>query len=368
MPITVLNVHNFRNLSQVQIPASSGINLIYGQNGSGKTSLLETIYYLGLGRSFRTRLAEHIIKKDSDTLAVSAQIVLENQQHSIGIERRRDGHRRIHLNGEPVKSILPLAQLLPLQLMNTHSYRFFHDGKKTRRQFLDWGVFHVEQSFYSCWQRVEQLLKQRNAALKSGHSLRELSIWDAELCDLANRIDNYRKNYLTELIPMAQQLMQRLIGNIEFDIRYERGWDEEKDLATALHNNFYRDRKIGYTQLGPQRADLQVLVLNSPAQDHLSQGQQKLAAYALQIAQGTLLKEKVAISPIYLVDDLPSELDPDKRNKISKELLALNTQVFITGITLEDMQDLLSNQSANVFHVKHGQLISESDVSCAALV
>ncbi len=362
MPLLIssLQVTGFRNLRSVSFKPAHRFNIFYGQNGAGKTSVLEAIYYLGSGRSFRTSLSARLIQEDEDRFSLFAQLLAETGEIPVGVERSVDGSRRIRYNGEKIASVAPIAQQLPIQLISTDSYRYFHDGPKTRRQFLNWGLFHVEPSFFSLWQQLLKLLKQRNAALKAKRPLRELSVWTDDLVSVSEKIDTLRKKYIEQLQPVLGRLLTALLPeNNRLNLKYSKGWDEDKSFSESLEAYFYKDQAIGYTSSGPQRADLQLYINDVPAQDHLSQGQQKLAAYALYLAQGTLLQELAGKRPIYLIDDLPSELDPDKRKCITKILAKLESQVFITGITTDELKDVIQLKDAQLFHVKHGELSSD---------
>lgn len=358
MPITQLIINHFRNLNALTIEPQAGINIFYGQNGSGKTSILEAIYFLGLGRSFRTSLVQRIIHHDAQQLLLFASLQYQDRIQPIGVERSRQGDKKIRLNGETITSLAPLAKQLPLQLLTTESHRYFHDGPKPRRQFLDWGVFHVEPSFHTTWQQYQKALRQRNASLKSHLPQREIEVWNPEIIHLSTLFDEYRKNYIAQLQPILTQLLSTVLPETDLHLRYSRGWSQERDLDEVLSSTLLRDQQLGYTQYGPHRADLQLYAEKTPVCDFLSQGQQKLAAYALHLAQGLLLQKCTAQSPIYLIDDLPSELDPEKRRFVTSILTQLRSQVFITGITLPELSDMVpANHPTRMFHVEHGQIL-----------
>ena len=208
------------------------------------------------------------------------------------------------------------------------------------------------------WQQLQNVLKQRNASLKNRLPSNEIQIWDQELGNIGSEIDLLRKKYVDALQPVLNGILNSLLRNHDLTLCYYRGWKKDQDLYEVLSNGFEKDRQMGFTQSGPQRADLQLYSGSIPAHDHLSQGQQKLAAYALHLAQGILFKQQTSQSPLYLIDDLPSELDPEKRNLITEVLLTLESQVFITGITKEDLTDLINMTKGKLFHVEHGQVNS----------
>lgn len=357
--ISNLIVRHFRNLNAVDIDTSSHVNIFYGQNGSGKTSLLESIYYLGLGRSFRTNHALHIINNDANGFSVFANLYKKDQKIPMGIEKNRTGERNIKINSENITTISDLAKYLPLQLMSTISYRFFFNGPKVRRQFLDWMLFHVEQLFFSQWQLFQRILKQRNAEIKAGSPLDQITLWNKKFIRIANAIDQLRKGILVEFEPIFMKLLHQLLPKYEIKISYRRGWKQDMDLEAVLEQNLERDLQLGYTKNGPQRADLQLLIDSVPAQDILSQGQLKLTLYSFHLAQGLLLKEKTGKGPIFLIDDITSELDYEKRDCIAHVLQEIDSQIFITTLELSNLGQISQLKEINLFHVEHGEIIAK---------
>jgi len=359
--LDTLSIQHFRNLTAVNLVLSPRFNIFYGNNASGKTSLLEAIYYLGMGKSFRTAYPASIIQHQTDQFLMFAKIQNATQQHVLGIERTREGERQIKLDGENQIGIAPVTKLLPIQFMSPTSYRFFHDGPKIRRQYLDWALFHVEHDFLFTWQRWQRVLKQRNSALKSRQNV---EVWNYDFITLGESIDQMRRQMFLHLLPICLQQLQLLLPDIEFSVRYSRGWDNGTDLRELLYKYAQRDRQLGYTYYGPQRADLQLWVGSDPVQNVLSQGQQKLAAYALHLALGTVLHQYASSNPIYLVDDLPSELDSKNRVKILSALASLQAQVFITSISAQDLGHLTTDKPIRMFHVEHGKIeVLESTLS-----
>ncbi len=211
--ITRVSIQNLRNLLQVDVAPAPHFNLLYGQNGSGKTSFLEAIYYIGLGRSFRTRLevpALSTMKRSEFSLF--AQIQRENTVLPVGIERQLNGECRIRIAQENARSIFEITQILPIRLLNPDSRELLTGGSKLRRQFIDWGVFHVEPGFLRHWQHAQRILKQRNAALRQGASKTMVGLWDHELETVAQTLHPLRQSYLEQLEPVFCGLLNHLLG------------------------------------------------------------------------------------------------------------------------------------------------------------
>ena len=351
--ITSIKIDQFRNLAAVDITLASHFNLFFGQNGAGKTSLLEAIYYLGVGRSFRTRLPQRLVQDSTNSFSVFLTIHEGKQSIPLGVERHRQGDRRLKMDGNMISNWSLLAKRLPLCLLSAMDHQFLSDGPKVRRQFLDWVLFHAEPTFFPVWQRIQRILKQRNAALKAQLPLEEITYLDEALIKDAEYIDKLRKKIVLEFNHLFQGIIEHFLPEYALIPHYYRGWSEENTLAELLATHLKLDLQRGYTQIGPQRADFRFSIRTLPAQDILSQGQQKLVTYALHITQGLLLKEKTSLSPIYLIDDLTAELDADKRKCVVNLLTQLESQVFITGI---NPLNLKMSSNIQMFHVKHGSI------------
>jgi DNA replication and repair protein RecF len=362
MPISSLRISQFRNLEGVDIcPRQEGLNIIRGENGSGKTSLLEAIYYLGTGRSFRTSIANALIRQDHDKFSVFSQIVSQDQRYiPIGVERDLSGASRIRMNDSDLVSLADLATCLPLRLIHSQSHQLFESGPSHRRKYLDWGLFYHYPGFLLCWRQYERVLKQRNAVLALRRPKRELDPWTDELVKLGNELNDYRKNYVdvlqVELIAISEELLPEWC----VELSYLPGWKED---VASLNDSFaacYHDEmRLGSTKIGPHRAELEIKVNGIPAKQFLSRGQQKLLICAMIIAQGKLKAKQTKQGLIYLIDDLPCELDSHSRHRLLSLLLTQQVQVFITAIDLADGPDSeLSNLSIpmKVFHVEHGRV------------
>jgi len=361
MSLTSFNINNFRNFYQTELNFHDKCNVFYGKNGSGKTSLLEAIYYLVLGRSFRSHLLRRIVKYGTDGFSLFGRIQQENNLVAIGITRSIESGKQIKIAGKIVTSNIEITKLSPLQLLNYNSYLLLYEGSKIRRQYIDWGLFHVEQSFLDLWRRVERVLEQRNIALRAKLSPDCIRIWDKDLAQLGLELHNYRKRYVEDLIPIAQEILQKLLCDFSVNISYSAGWDTNLDLSTVLTNNLKNDLQLGYTTAGPQRADLQISIEKVPAKDALSRGQQKLLLYGLQIAQGILLNKLTGKKCIYLIDDLLAELDLQKCKLLANVLLNLSkAQIFITGLTHENLENIFvdSKSDRKAFHLDNGNVSS----------
>lgn len=358
MHLSRLKAINLRNLVPLDIEPSHEFTLFYGVNGSGKTSILEAIYLLSRGSSFRTNITNRMIAYDADSFTVFGSILDDSQiSTTIGIERNATGKVQLKVNGEPTATLAELANLLPLQIINPDSYQLLNQGPKFRRAFIDWGVFHVEHGFFTSWQRFQRILKQRNSCLQQQMPASQVKAWDTEFVHLANQITFMRDEYLKGLTPIALEVLNSLIDLQGLTLAFHRGWGKDKELVEVLADNFFQDMRLGYTQYGPQRCDLVLRVNGEPAQDVLSRGEQKLLVLALRLAQGLLLKQRASKHCLYLIDDLAAELDPERRKLVLDTLMRLEAQVFITAVEEKALGELQQFGSVKMFHVEQGNVL-----------
>ncbi|HQQ64347.1 MAG TPA: DNA replication/repair protein RecF [Pseudomonadales bacterium] len=364
MTIRNLQISGVRNLESVHLQECGGVNIFTGANGSGKTSILEAIFILARARSFRSAKLSPVINHLATRCVVYGELGEQDGRgrSTVGVMRSRNEQQLFKINGNPVHAAAQLAELLPLQLINAESFSLLEGGPRIRRQFLDWGVFHVEPEFLFHWRRVQKALKHRNTLLRRGRmDDADLAPWDAELAACAEAIDVMRAAYLNRLRPHFLHLLEELVLLDTPELLYRRGWADGAGLAQALERDRQRDQQQGATHSGPQRADIDIRIGGKPAEDVLSRGQEKLLACALRLAQGVLLHELTGKTCIYLVDDLPAELDMERRQALCRQLTAMRSQVFVTATDPQSLQDCwpTTGQGTKWFHVEHGRVSAQ---------
>lgn len=359
--LTRLAITGLRNITEASLEPGPGFNLAFGSNGSGKTSLLEALYLLGMGRSFRSHLQKPLVTHDQSAATVFAQAA---DGLTIGIQRPVRGQQTIKIAGRPAEGLAELSRTLPLQLINADTFQLLEGSPQERRQFLDWGVFHVEQQFIDYWRRARQALDQRNMLLRNEAAAAEIEPWSYELAINAGFMHDLRQNYLGQFSKLLTAKLSEIgpLGDRSIHIDYWAGWDPSTDLFQQLQNGLARDRKYGFTTLGPHKADLRFQLKGLPAVDVLSRGQLKLLICALKVGQSELLARANGVKSLFLLDDLPAELDVENRSKVCRLLASLKTQVFITSIEQEALAVIAQNQADRhdielaQFHVKHGKI------------
>ena len=317
-------------MQSVALELDSRFTLISGPNASGKTSLLEAIYVLGRGRSFRTRRLEHLIRRGSERFVVFGEVAAFDRRVSLGVEGSGDGVRA-KLGGNKANTLAELATLLPVQIIDPEIHRLIEEGPSRRRRFLDWGVFHVEPRFVDDWQRYQQALKQRNAALKSRQPRPVTAAWDGELIRHGEAISAARSRYVASLSVYAAEIARNLLG-MELAISYRPGWGRDLSLSEALAQSWALDQESGATQMGPHRAELSIRLNELSVKDRISRGQQKLLAAALLMAQIKLFPPDSMVQPSLLLDDPAAELDNARLTRLIAEVAAQSTQLIVTTL------------------------------------
>lgn len=376
MQITELTIHHFRNLDDIKLQPAS-CNVVLGQNGSGKTSLLESIYLLSRGKSFRHHQPRHYIEHGLTTTTVFAKL---NDAQTVAISKAQDATTELRLNGQSLMTQSPLAQLLPTLLLEPVSLAQLEEGSQARREMLDWLLFHVEPSFHPNWLSYQRLLKQRNTLLKQNYNAATLSVlqqqellaWDYQLSQHADKIHQARLTIIEQWQPhflaQVQQFLPQYADKLR--LRYVPGFDTDLGLEATLASRLVSDIELGYTRMGCHRADINVMLdltrtdeaghthkQTLLATDMLSRGEKKLLVMALRLSQLPLLNQVHKV-PIVLIDDITAELDDKALTLLLTGLKQVNSQLFITSLTdhIVDSVRHIWPTNIKVFHVKQGKI------------
>ena len=352
MQIKRLHVEDIRILEKADISPAPGLNFITGDNGAGKTSLLEAIYLLGRGKSFRHRDSGPFIRTGAKHSIVVAELKKDDGSSTrLGVERANSSIR-VKQDGKEVLKRSTLLKALPLQIIAPKSHELIEKGPESRRNFMDYGMFHVEHSYLERLTEYNKALKQRNAALRSSQ-VDVVRSYNPLIANLAEKIQGTRQLYVHALSEALHLTLQEMDVQFPVSVRLKAGMDLGQELEAQLRNKEAIDLKRGYTTVGIHRADLVVLSNDVLAAHRLSRGQQKVLVYALKIAQSRLFRSRTNISPILMVDDLIAELDARHLRKVLHLLDKLMLQVFITLVSKEQVAEF---SSPGMFHVEHGQV------------
>lgn len=347
MSLSDLTVDNVRCLEHVEMALHAGQNLVWGGNGSGKTSLLESIFLLGRGRSFRTRSSERLIRHGQSQLVVFGRTG-SALPLTLGLQVSKTEGTRARIAGAAAGSLTELSQAFPVQVIDPGVHKLVEEGGYRRRRWLDWAVFHVEHSFGDHWVRYTRALKQRNVALRTQPD--QASLWDTELARSGEIIAEARRHLLDLLQPHWQSALAALAG-VDVELHYSRGWSQDVPLLAALKEASTRDQAKGATHPGPHRGDVLIRLGGRAAREILSRGQQKLVAIAMTLAQVSLLQEVTDTRPTLLLDDPAAELDTAHLLRFIQRVRELRCQLVLTALHPEF--DSFGTPD-RVFHVEQG--------------
>ena len=375
MALVRLQTRHFRNLGPEPVDFSPSFNLLYGENGSGKTSVLEAIGYLGLGRSFRISRHQAVVHHGEQGFTVFGGLDRgpggKNPEgdgelvHRLGISRDI-AHKEtsLRVDGENVRNLSALARFLPVSVIDPGVFDIVAGGPGKRRQFLDWAVFHVEPSFSVIWQQCQRAISQRNNMLRNGR-LDEalLAAWDAQYGLISSRVNEARQDSFQRF----RDAFLTLVRQVDVDwtdglkLEFYPGWDTSQSLVDILSGHRDQERRLGHTLYGPNRADIRLKFQGRPVAETFSRGQQKTLVILMKIAQGMVLSE-AGKQVTFLLDDINAELDPGHRIMLARKLQSLGCQVFITSIEKPEPGLLWLENDApeyRMFHVEHGKLTEE---------
>ncbi len=351
MTLRRVRIATLRCLTDAELTLDPRRSYVYGPNGAGKTSILEALFLLSRGRSFRTRQIRRLVQHGADALTVYGEVEGEQGTQKLGVSYQA-GRLEKHIGGERVASSAALATLLPVHILDPSIHQLVEGGPSERRRFLDWGVFHVEHDYLPAWKKYRRILSQRNAALKRRASSAELRPWTDALVSAGAAVDAARRRYVTDLSPRAGACAATLLGRA-LELGYRPGWRDGTTFAEALAATEPRDRQLGTTEVGPHRADLVLELDSRRVEDEASRGQQKLTAAALVLAQVAIGAQAGGAPSVLLVDDPAAELDSAALERLLGLLVETPAQLVLTGLS---EKQLAPQPGFPVFHVEHGEV------------
>jgi DNA replication and repair protein RecF len=353
----LLTLENLRCLHRAELELHPGRNLIIGANGSGKTSLLEAIFLLGRGRSFRTRNSERLITHGESRLVVFGRTAPAESSGiplGLGVQVTRGEPTVAKIQGEFARTLAALSEAFPVQVIDPGVHKLVEDSAFRRRRWMDWATFHVEHGFVDVWAGYTRALKQRNAVLKQiqDTGAGQLAAWDAELAQLGERLAQSRRRMVEALQVHWRHTIGELAG-LDLELSYFQGWARDTPLLEALQAQRERDVARGSTHAGPHRGDVLLKLDGRLARDTLSRGQQKLAAVAMILAQLRLLSSVLPEPPTLLLDDPAAELDPERLARFIAQVEPLGCQLVLTSLAAGGQP---FGTPDRMFHVEQGRV------------
>ncbi|MFV0470742.1 MAG: DNA replication/repair protein RecF [Paludibacteraceae bacterium] len=363
MRLDSLSILNYKNIRQADLKFPSKINCFVGNNGMGKTNLLDAIYYLSFCKSHSNTIDSQNINHDSDFFLIQGKYTLNQLDEEIycGIKRRQK--KQFKRNKKEYERLSDHIGLLPLVLISPQDGSLISEGSDERRKFIDGVISQYDKTYLHALLQYNHALKQRNALLKnevlSDKSLYE--IWEDAMCTHGTYIYEKRKIFIEKFIPIFQHIYTFISdGHENVRLEYKSQLDES-ELQAKLIKNRERDKIVGYTTNGIHKDDLDMLLGDFSIKRVGSQGQNKTYLISLKLAQFNFLKKTHGVTPILLLDDIFDKLDGLRVKKIV-ELVADDKQfgqIFISDTNREHLDNILTliNLNSTIFQVANGDII-----------
>ena len=352
MHLSDFTIKNIRCISHASVKLHKNINLIVGHNGSGKTSFLEGVYLLSCGKTFGLSRWRDLIHDGCESMSVAGSFWFSSKTEiDVSLEKGLST-ANYTLQGDSVNKTSDVASKIPVLVGNSRAADLLTESPKARRDLLDRAVFHVKPSFINLWKDLRKALGHRNNLLKSGFSRGELSFWNQVVCERSIQMDLHRREIVKEInFFLAESILNEELGEIAID--YFSGWDSKKTLMEQLESNRESESRIGYTLNGAHRADLRVKVSGKLGAKRLSKGQLKVIAFESLLAIHDYISCNGSVAPIFLIDDLGSELDPLKLGGLAEKITKTKGQKIISSIQ-SSFLEFLDSTDSKVFHVEQG--------------
>ncbi len=353
MYLKSLYLRNFRNYAEAEIHFSPRLNVFYGDNAQGKTNLLEAIYLVGTGRSFRSQHLSELVRENETFFYIEASLVRDGVSQTAKI-RFAGENRSLQLDGNSYNSYHPLLGLLPSVLYTPNDTELISGSPSLRRRFLN---FHLAQSdplYVHHLTRYWRAMKQRNCLLRMKQT-DTLDCWETEMAQSAGYLLKARQELAEEIKgPLEKQSLRLSSDQEKHELHFQSAYPHQTDAyLQLLQKNRSRERELGLTLAGPHRDDLSILIDRKPARLYASEGQKKTAIAALKLAEWERLCQRVGAPALMGIDDLGLHLD-ETRQKLLRSSLEQLGQVFITTPYLPSTWKEL--EQGRHIHVSNGSI------------
>lgn len=365
MKVNKFKAENFRNIDSCEIPFTDGVNLIYGGNALGKTNVIEGIYFFSRGKSFRSSQEKDLVKYNAPGFRISLDYddiggANSLEYASFGREKRR------RKNGYSVKSIRELINGFKAILFHPDNLSLVKGGPEERRDFLNVAAAQCYTAYISDYSRFATALENRNAILKNAskglfYDENELRAWSESMAEYAAYIYKTRLEYLKKLEVYVKKIGFKISGGKEeITLEYKSDIDTElkdreeikKEYIYILTSSVDKEKIVGSSLYGPQRDDIIIKINGKPTRGFASQGQQRSIVLAMKLAEGEVIKDIFGEYPVFLLDEMLSELDESRRKFVLENLS--DKQTIITACECEEMKPL----ARNLIEIKDGQYVS----------
>lgn len=341
MKIKRLTLKNFRNYSEEEFTFEDGVNVLSGENAQGKTNAAEAIFFLCTGYSPRANRDKLVVKNGEETGEIFGVADSDYGEISVKIVFSRTDNKKMFVNGMEVLKVSELLGNIHSVFFNPSELKLVQESPEDRRRFMNVSLSQMSKSYFRALQQYNKILAQRNNLLKDRDIwlIKDtLPVWDVQLCKYAAVIIKARNAFLSELAPIAQEKHAILSGGKEtLTMKTESGYSgEEEEIAVALSNDLKdgleRDLRLGFTGIGPHRDDIKFTLNGLDARIYGSQGQQRTVALSLKLAEAEMFKKRFGEYPVLILDDVLSELDKGRQQKLISATQNIQTIFTTTGV------------------------------------
>ncbi|RTZ64107.1 MAG: DNA replication and repair protein RecF [Aquificaceae bacterium] len=355
MKLVDISIENCRKIRKSTLLLSPSLNLIIGDNGSGKTSIVEAFSILSSGRSFRTHRINDVITQGKKELLITARLKTNDAISHIGIKKSSQ-ETHIRINKQDIRSQAELSQFLPITIIHPDSIKLIVGSPSERRRYLDWIGFYLIPEYHQLWKHHQRILKQRNAYLRLQKIGGDFDYWTQELIATQSKLHDKRLTIISLLGEELDFFRAMLLPENQISLMLSNGFSATHTFESLNTLDFYQSKlaqelKMKRTLYGIHKSDIKISLDNVPANISASRGQLKLIAISLLLAQSNTIKQRKKLSGLIIVDDMTSELDEANQQILLDTLSSLEQQVILTAPVLSKV---LGKQKYKMFHVKHG--------------
>ncbi|MEE8335449.1 MAG: DNA replication and repair protein RecF [Candidatus Neomarinimicrobiota bacterium] len=341
MSIKKIDMISFRNHNHIELEFGSGINVIWGENGSGKTSILEAIYLLAIGRSFRTRRLLEIISDEKEQMAVTGSFYDGTREQTITFNQTRTGQRKIKINGTPAAGIREIIGKNPVVLLSPEEQNITKGSPGDRRTYFDKLFSMISRQYLNILSDYTRILKQRNALLRQEQKVPagiEFTVWNEELSRLGVQLWEKRAEIMSSFQAELGHVSKKYTSlEIKIETMVSSKMLDQRTFMSELKKRENRDKILGWTSIGPHRDEMSFLFNQRPLREFGSQGEHKIALVFIKLAELQLIQKEKKQTPTLLLDDLFAKLDI-KRSEAIFDLLSGKAQTLITNTDLLNIE------------------------------
>lgn len=351
MFISKLKIYNFRNIQEKEFIFKKKVNIFFGENGVGKTSILEAIHYLSSGKSFRKGNFKNLINFSANDFTVFVEAFDSQKTFTFAVNKTKNNQWKGKIKGKKTFRQSEITTLLPVVSIDPEIYRLVDHGPIYRRNFLDWLVFHVKHDYLSLWKKTYKCIKQLNVLYKQKASDHDLDFWEERFILYTEELTQVRTSFFELIKPEILHQINKIQPEVQkVSLAFKKGWPDNISLKEQLKLDRNNNIKFGVLQHGPHKTDIKITVANQTASHTLSRGQKKTLSIIFYMAYVKVLLSK-EIQPVLCLDDFDAELDSTKLENIADFFKATDLQIFITSVLKDKVEKAFPD--SQVFHVKH---------------